>query len=80
MNDSQVWVIVTIVVLAVVLIMRYSTSKNKKDYFKISTLASFAFAFILAGLIFSTDRLISYSLFGVGVALAIIDMIKKSKK
>lgn len=80
MNNSQIWIIVAIVVLAVVLIMRYFTSKNKKDYFKISTLASFAFAFILAGLIFSTNRLVGYSLFGVGIALAIIDIINKSKK
>jgi len=52
--------------------------KSRKDR-KFTPLAGLAFAFILAGIIFSDDRLIGYSLIGVGVILAVIDIFKKLK-
>jgi hypothetical protein len=38
-----------------------------------------SFAFVLAGLIFGESRLLGYSLLGVGVLLAIVDMIVKKR-
>jgi len=77
MNPSQIYIAISIVVLAIIALLVFFANKNKKDK-KITPLAGLAFGFILAGIIFGDDRLIGYSLIGVGVILAIIDIIKKS--
>jgi hypothetical protein len=38
-----------------------------------------AFAFILAGILFSANRLVGYGLMGVGVVLAVIDIIRMAR-
>ena len=53
--------------------------KNKKEK-TLTPLATLAFMFILAGILFGDDRLISYSLFGIGIILAVIDVINKKKR
>ena len=78
MNPSQIYIAISIVVLAVIALLVFFVNKDKKDK-KLTPLAGLAFGFILAGIIFGEDRLIGYSLIGVGVILAIIDIIKKLK-
>ena len=78
MNISQIYIAVLIVVLAIIALLVFFVSKNKSDK-KLTPLAGLAFGFILAGIIFGEDRLIGYSLMGVGVILAIIDIVKKLK-
>jgi hypothetical protein len=41
-------------------------------------MAGLAFGFIMAGLFFGEKRSIGYSLLGVGVLLAVIDIVKRS--
>ena len=79
MNPTQIYIAISIVVLAIIALLVFFVNKNKKGK-KLTPLASLAFGFILAGIIFGDDRLISYSLMGVGVILAIIDIIKKLRK
>jgi amino acid transporter len=79
MNPTQIYIAISIVVLAIIALLVFFVNKNKKGK-KLTPLASLAFGFVLAGIIFGDDRLISYSLMGVGVILAIIDMIKKLRK
>jgi hypothetical protein len=78
MNIAQIYIAVSIVVLAITALLVFFVSKNKKDK-KLTSLAGLAFGFILAGIIFGENRLIGYSLMGVGVILAIIDIVKKLK-
>lgn len=78
MNSSQIYIAISIVVLAIIALLVFFVYKNKKDK-KLTPLAGLAFGFILAGIIFGNDRLIGYSLIGIGVILAIIDIIKKLK-
>jgi hypothetical protein len=78
MNSSQIYITISIVVLAIIALLVFFVYKNKKDK-KLTPLAGLAFGFILAGIIFGNDRLIGYSLIGIGVILAIIDIIKKLK-
>jgi asparagine N-glycosylation enzyme membrane subunit Stt3 len=78
MNPSQIYIAISIVVLAIIALLVFFVNKDKKDK-KLTPLAGLAFGFILAGIIFGEDRLIGYSLIGVGVVLAIIDIIKKLK-
>ncbi len=75
---SQIYIVISIVVLAIITLVIFLVRKNKKDK-KITPLTGFAFAFILAGFIFGEDRLIGYSLIGIGVIFAIIDIFKKLK-
>jgi hypothetical protein len=78
MNSSQIYIAISIVVLAIIALLVFFVYKNKKDK-KLTPLAGLTFGFILAGIIFGNDRLIGYGLMGVGVILAIIDIIKKLK-
>ena len=78
MEPSQIYILISILVLLVIAILIFFVSKNKKQK-PLTILASLAFAFILAGIIFGESRLVGYSLIGVGVLLAIIDIIKKLK-
>lgn len=78
MDASQIYIVVTIVILAVIALLVIFVRKDRKAN-RLTPLAGFAFAFILAGILFGDDRLIGYGLLGVGVLLAVIDMFKKSK-
>ena len=79
MNPSQIYIAISIVVLAIIAVLVFFVNKNKK-YKKLTPLAGLAFGFILAGIIFGDDRLIGYSLIGIGVVFAVIDIIKKIRK
>jgi len=82
MNTSQIYIGISIIVLAVIALLVFFVSKNRKEK-KLTPLAGLAFGFVLAGIfsvsIFEGSRLISYSLFGIGVILSIIDIFKKLK-
>jgi hypothetical protein len=67
MNTSQIFIAVLV----------FFIGKSRKEY-RLTPLAGLAFGFVLAGIIFGDDRLISYSLLGIGVLLAVIDMYRRS--
>jgi len=64
------------VVLAVIALVVFATGRNKSER-GISKLAALAFAFIIAGIIFAENRLVGYSLLGIGVILAVIDIYSR---
>lgn len=76
MNASAVYVAAAILVLAIVLLLVLFVWRDRS---RLTPLTSLAFAFVLAGIIFGHDRLLSYSLLGVGVVLALIDLYTKSR-
>jgi len=80
MNPSQIYIIISIVVLALIFVLFIFFVKNYKKKQNLTPLTGLAFGFIIAGLIFNNDRLISYSLLGVGVLLAVIDIVLKLRK
>jgi uncharacterized membrane protein len=75
-TDSQIYIIVSIAVLAVVCALVFITGRGERRN-RLTPLASLAFAFVLAGIIFNDDRRVGYSLIGVGVILAVADMIRR---
>ena len=79
MITSQIYIAISIVVLAIIALVVFFLNKNKKDK-KLTPLAGLALGFVLSGIFFGDDRLIGYSLMGIGIVLAVIDIIKKSKK
>ena len=79
MNPSQIYIVISIVVLAIISLLVFFVNKNKKDK-KLTRLTSLAFGFIIVGIIFGYSGLVSYSLMGTGVVLAVIDIILKLKR
>jgi hypothetical protein len=78
-NTSQIYIAVSITVLAVVALLVFLVSKNRKEN-RLTPLAGLAFAFVVAGILFGDDRLVGYSLLGVGVLLAVIDLVNRSRR
>ena len=78
MNSQYFYILIGIMVLAIIAVVAIFVGKKKKQK-SLSALAGFAFAFVLAGIIFVDNRLAGYTLMGIGVILAIIDIIKKEK-
>jgi hypothetical protein len=72
MNSSQIYIIISIAALIIVAILFLGARKKGK---KLTPFVGFAWAIVLAGIIFGENRLIGYSLMGVGVMLAVIDMV-----
>jgi len=83
MNPSQIYIAISIVVLAIIALLVFFVSKNKKEK-KLTPLTGLAFGFVFAGIYyvstFGDSRLIGYSLFGVAIILGVIDIIMKLKK
>lgn len=83
MNPSQTYILISIVVLvAIALLFFWAGTRRKggRPGRRLTPLAGIAFAFILAGLLFGSNRLVGYSLLGVGVILAVVDIVRSMRK
>ena len=78
MNPTQIFIAVSIAVLAVIALLVFFLGKRRKES-RLTPLAGLAFGFVLAGIIFGDDRLIGYSLMAIGVLLAVIDIFRRSR-
>jgi len=79
---QQTYILIAIIVLAIIFGL-LGFVKRKKLATEFSPLAGLAFIFMIAGIIgISTvdNRLIVYGLMGIGVLIAVIDMVMKWKK
>lgn len=77
MNASQIWIAISIVVLAFIAMLVFGVRKNRKEN-RLTPLAGLAFGFVLAGIFYGDNRFIGYGLMWVGVILAVIDIFKRS--
>ena len=78
MTSIKIYILITLIVLFIVAIAVFTTQKGKKTK-KISSLVGIAFASILASLLFGQNRILGYSLLGLGILLAVIDIIQRSR-
>ena len=78
MSITPIYIASPIVVLAIIAFLVFFVSKNRGKK-TLTPLASLAFGFILAGILFGDSMLVGYSLMGIGVILAVIDIILKFK-
>lgn len=79
MNPQNIYIFISIAVLLILALLMFFVARQKKEK-PLTTLTSLAFAFILAGIIFGEERWLGYSLMGIGVILAVVDMIRKLRK
>ncbi len=78
MNISQVYILISIVVLAIIMILVIVVARNRKVQ-TLTPLTGLAFGFILAGIFFGENRILGYILMGIGVLLAVFDMLQKMR-
>jgi uncharacterized membrane protein len=79
MITSQFYIVVSIVVLAIVALLVFLVRKGRNEN-RLTPLASLAFGFVLAGILFGDDRFVGYGLMGVGVLLGVVDAFMRSKR
>lgn len=79
MNASQIYVAISLVTLAIVALLLYRKGWRKVQK-GVTPIAGLAFGFVLAGILFGEERFMSYGLIGVGVVLAVVDMINQTKR
>ena len=79
MNSQIVYIFIAIVVLLILALLMFYVAKQKKEK-PFTILSSLAFAFVLAGTLFGDERWLGYGLMGIGVVLAVIDMVRKMRK
>lgn len=79
MTTMQIYIVLSIAVLAIVAVLLLIVGRDRKEV-RLTPLAGLAFALILAGIFFGDDRLIGYGLMGVGVLLAVIDVVIRLRR
>lgn len=75
----QIYIIISVAALVAIFLVMFLTNRRKMVK-KLTPLAGLAFAFVIAGIVFGDSREVGYALMAIGVLLAFIDMIRKSKK
>ena len=78
MNMQTIYILIAIAVLAIVARRMRGIWKRQENTF--SPLAGLAFGFILAGILFTSERLLSYGLMGIGVILAVVDIFVSKRR
>ena len=79
METSQLYILVSIVVLAIAALLIFLIQTDRTEN-RLKPLDGLAFGFILAGILFGEGRPLGYSLLGIGVLLAVVDMVNRSHK
>jgi hypothetical protein len=78
MNISQIYIALSVVALAAIAILVFFVNRGRSAT-RLTPLASLAFAFVLAGILFGENRLIGYGLIGAGVLFALVDILAKTR-
>lgn len=78
METSQIYIAISIILLAIVAIIASFRSRNYNTK-RLTPLAGIAFGFVLAGIIFWDNRVVGYGLIGVGMILSVIDLVIKHR-
>lgn len=78
MPAGTIFLILSILALVVIVALVFLIRRSP-DHKRLSPLTGVAFAFIIAGMLFEDNRIIGYGLLGVGVVIAVIDIIIKAQ-
>ena len=78
MEASQIYILISVIVLLIIAILVIFVKKKKQK--RLTPLSGLAFVFVLSGIVFGDGGLVGYGLISIGVLLALIDIVKKSRK
>ncbi len=79
MSPSSIYTLVAIVVLLVVVVAAFILGR-REPHNNLTPLGGLAFGFVVAGILFGGNGLVGYSLLGIGVILAVVDILRRNKK
>ena len=79
MNAFHKYIILPVGVLMIFPLLVFFIAGRKKEQ-AFPPMIVLAFGFILTGILYSNNRLLGYSLMGVGVILSIVDMTRKIRE
>jgi len=79
MTTSTAFILISIVVIVIVAVLVFFVSKNRAEN-HLTPIASLAFGFILAGILFGEIRLLGYGFMAIGVVIAVVDIFNQGKK
>jgi hypothetical protein len=74
METSLAFIFIAVIAFMLVVYMALFLSESKKPK-SLTILATFAFIFVLAGIIFSENRAVGFALISSGIILSIVDII-----
>ena len=78
MNTSIVYVGIVIGALLVLAMLAYATARSGRPG-RITPVAALAFVCVLAGIVLGQERLVGYGLIALGVILALLDIVRKTR-
>lgn len=71
-------VLVVVVLLGVVAALVLAARRGQAQ--RLTPLGGLALAFVVAGIVFGESRLVGYGLFAVGIGLAVVDIVRRSRR
>ena len=78
---KNIYIVISIVSLALIAIIFFVSRAKGKQPQKLSKLATFSMSLVVFGIIFRNgDRWLGYSFMGVGVILAVVDIVRNRSK
>ena len=78
MEASEIYIIIAVTALVLIVSLYLKNrNANKKP---MSHLTKLGYALVFAGIFFGDERLIGYTLIGIGVLLSVIDIIRNRNK
>lgn len=78
MPTSGIYTVIAIAVLLVIVVVAFVLGRREPQN-NLSPLGGLAFGFVIAGILFSASGLLGYSFMGIGVILAVIEIIRRRK-
>lgn len=78
METSQIYIAISIILMAIVTLIASFRPRNYNRK-RLTPLAGIAVGFVLAAIVFSDSRSVGYSLIGIGIMLAVIDIVIKHR-
>jgi phosphatidylglycerophosphate synthase len=78
MTPQQAYIAAAIAVAGVVVVLVALRVGRRRKGKALTGLTGLALAFVLAGIAFGGNRLIGYGLLGIGVLLAVVDLVRKA--
>jgi hypothetical protein len=76
---AQVYLLVALIVLAMGCALVVLAGRRGRPG-HLTRLAGVAFALVVAGVIFGAHRVLGYALIGTGVALAVVDIVRRARR
>lgn len=79
MNPQSTYVVVAVMAVAAVVALLFVASRRGRVGRPLTPLAGFAFALVVAGVVFGGVRWLGYGLVGMGVVLAVVDAVRRQR-